>query len=69
MAPSSALRGKSLGTHCAMALRLILGFNAVPTRWIRIFNPFSFGPRACLGRNPMSMELLIMARVVGAGAV
>ena len=39
-----------------------------PERWFEIdqnemqktFNPFSFGPRACVGRNLASMELLII---------
>ncbi|CAE6533055.1 unnamed protein product [Rhizoctonia solani] len=36
-----------------------------PERWLgrdvgKEFNPFSFGPRACVGRNLASMELLIM---------
>ncbi|KAG9049268.1 hypothetical protein FS837_010804 [Tulasnella sp. UAMH 9824] len=39
-----------------------------PERWLEIdqntlqkaFNPFSFGPRACVGRNLASMELLVI---------
>ncbi|KEP46110.1 putative cytochrome P450 family benzoate 4-monooxygenase [Rhizoctonia solani 123E] len=36
-----------------------------PERWLerdvgKEFNPFSFGPRACVGRNLASMEVLII---------
>lgn len=32
----------------------------VPNSFARGFNPFSFGPRACVGRNLASMELLMI---------
>ncbi|KAF8594779.1 cytochrome P450 monooxygenase pc-bph [Ceratobasidium sp. AG-I] len=40
-----------------------------PERWLerevgKEFNPFSFGPRACVGRNLASMELLIIIATV-----
>lgn len=32
----------------------------VPNKFQKAFNPFSFGPRACVGRNLASMELLMI---------
>ena len=36
------------------------GSGGVPNKFQKAFNPFSFGPRACVGRNLASMELLMI---------
>lgn len=53
-------RNKEVWGDDAESFRPERWFEMNPTAIQKTFNPFSFGPRACVGRNLASMELLII---------